>query len=86
MMRKTLEVMEYYRKLKTGEDMEEMANVSDDPALNPQKVKKEKKVRKTRVLSLKKRVAQMDLKLKEGVAASLMTAADKKKNTQKTES
>ena len=89
-LKRTLEVMEYYRKLKTGELFEfdeKGLDEDDDTAIEKKpKVKKEVKPRRKRPRSLKKIVASMDLKIKEGVLpAGSVTTGDGKKNKKKTE-
>mgnify|MGYP006976742909 CR=1 FL=1 len=90
-LKRTLEVMEYYRKLKLGILYEEDVKIEEEDTYdfkatpNKPKEKKAIKARRKKPKSLKKIVAAMDVKVKEGVAAAT-SKDDGKKNTKKTES
>jgi len=92
-LKKTLEVMEYYRKLKTGEyfdvDEKSFQDVEDGelPVKKKEKPKKEFKSKRKRPKSLKKMVAEMEIKVKEGVVpeGSVTVSGEGKKGKKKTE-
>jgi hypothetical protein len=89
-LRRTLEVMEYYRKLKLGILYEEDVKIEDeddmDAKATPDKPKERKKfkARRKKPKSLKKIVAAMDIKVREGVTAAT-SKDDGKKTSKKTE-
>lgn len=88
-MKRTLEVMEYYRKLKSGElfEFEEKGFEEDEDFKEaPKKPKVKKEYKKKKPKSLKKIVAAMDLKVKEGVLPQgAVSTGESKKNKKKTE-